>query len=447
MSVGEIVKVSALTNLAKLLPMFVNLIVIEYLSRILLLQPDLRNIGKKAIRFMGIVTLVFFPLDIAIDCISYRSTFSFVLTGLYTGVYVGSVIFCLVKNRKHHKWLGVFSIIPLVGISDSFFGIWNVPLKLMGLNEEQGDVYQIITLFLMLAVFTILKKRKPSFFAHLEEDIEERTLSLAEEAGIWLVGIWLLLFDVYTSVRPEESAFLYYIIISNFMVAVVILILILDSNYRRYYYLQNLNLQKVLISTMADLVENRDENTGGHIQRTARYVEIIARRLRAEGKYTDILTDEYIKNMVVAAPLHDVGKINIPDAILNKPGRLTADEFEIMKKHTTAGAAIIEKVIEEAGRIKYLEVAEEMAEFHHEKLDGTGYPHGTSGAEIPLCARIMAVSDVFDALVSKRCYKEPMSLDEAFGIITDESGTHFDPDVVTAFLLARDAVETVLKQH
>ncbi len=144
------------------------------------------------------------------------------------------------------------------------------------------------------------------------------------------------------------------------------LLLIMDSNYRQYYYKRNMALQKSLITTMADLVENRDENTGGHIQRTAKYVEIIARKLRSENKFTDILTDQYIEDMVIAAPLHDVGKIHISDAILNKPGRLDDNEFKIMKTHAAASVEIISRVEEGIGEIEYLIIAKEMAEYHHE---------------------------------------------------------------------------------
>ena len=200
------------------------------------------------------------------------------------------------------------------------------------------------------------------------------------------------------------------------------------------------------MTTMADLVENRDENTGGHIQRTAKYVEIIAKKLHSHNKYTDILTDSYIDDMVVAAPLHDVGKIHIPDAVLNKPGKLTDNEFRIMKTHAAAGGNIIDKVEESVGDIEYLRIAKEMAEYHHERMDGKGYPYGLRGQDIPLCARILAVADVFDALVSKRCYKDPMPLEIAFSIIEEEKGSHFDIDVANAFIECREEIETYLDE-
>ena len=145
--------------------------------------------------------------------------------------------------------------------------------------------------------------------------------------------------------------------------------------------------------------------------------------------------------MSVAAPLHDIGKIHIPDAVLNKPGRLTDEEFTTMKTHTTAGEKLLAHAKDELGESEYLNIAVEMAAYHHEWWNGKGYPYGMSGEEIPLCARIMAVADVFDALTSKRCYKNAMPLDKAYAIIREEPGTHFDPTVVDAFFAASEDIE------
>lgn len=204
-------------------------------------------------------------------------------------------------------------------------------------------------------------------------------------------------------------------------------------------------MQHNVITTMADIIESRDENTGGHIKRTAVYVEIIARKLQKEGIYADVLTDEYIENMIVAAPLHDMGKIHVPDNILNKNGRLTDDEFEIMKAHTISGRELLGNASEQLGVFSYLNVAIDMAENHHEWWNGNGYPSKKSGEDIPLCARIMAVADVFDALVSKRCYKPAMDVEKARNIIEEEMGTHFDPVVAKAFLDCMDEVLVVLE--
>ena len=207
-------------------------------------------------------------------------------------------------------------------------------------------------------------------------------------------------------------------------------------------------LQGGLLMVLADIIESRDKCTGDHIRKTAAYTKIILNKLREQGEFPDILTDEYISNVTQAAPLHDIGKINVPDAILNKPGpgRLTDEEFEIMKGHANAGYEIIEKAIANMAETGYLEEAKQMAHYHHEKWDGSGYPLKLRGEQIPLSARVMAVADVFDALMSKRSYKPPFSYEDAVKIITDGSGTHFDPKVVAAFVAAIDEVKAVCEK-
>ena len=199
-------------------------------------------------------------------------------------------------------------------------------------------------------------------------------------------------------------------------------------------------MQNALIITLADLVESRDENTGQHIKKTAAYVKIILDEMKSTGIYKDQLTNEFSANVYNSAPLHDIGKIAVPDAILNKAGKLTDEEFSIMKNHTTAGGKILSSIIEMVPEAHYLEEAINLATYHHERWDGKGYPVGLAGENIPLSARIMAVADVFDALVSKRSYKEGFPLDKALNIIIEERGTHFDPQIVDAFISAKDKV-------
>lgn len=357
-------------------------------------------------------------------------------------------IYRSITGRKKAKWLGLFIFVPMIGYFDSIFALLELPVTVGFVPEENEKVFEIIVCSVILAALVLLMYKKPPFLRHLERDIEKRTLNVFEEIGLWAVGIWLVIYEAFIpNLFPDISSVLNaYLGISNFIVAVVIVLLIVDSNQRNFYYKQSTTLQKSLITTMADLVENRDENTGGHIQRTAKYVEIIARKLRSENKYTHILTDKYIEDMVIAAPLHDVGKIHIPDAVLNKPGKLDDDEFAMMKSHAAAGGKIIDRVEESVGDINYLRIAKEMAEYHHERMDGKGYPHGIKGEDIPLCAKILAVADVFDALISKRCYKEPMPLDKAFAIIAEERGSHFDTDVANAFLESRSEIEQFINE-
>lgn len=207
-----------------------------------------------------------------------------------------------------------------------------------------------------------------------------------------------------------------------------------------------MELQYNTIVGMANLIEGRDGDTGEHVKRTGWFVDKIARKLITDSVYAEQIDEVFLDNLRKAAPLHDIGKIKIPDAILQKPGKLTAEEFEIMKGHAAEGGAIIYDTMGGIEERDYIEMAHDMAKYHHEKWDGSGYPEGRSGENIPLCARIMAVADVFDALISKRCYKEAMPLDEAYRIIEDSAGSHFDPVIVAAFITLRDEVDCYLHE-
>lgn len=199
-------------------------------------------------------------------------------------------------------------------------------------------------------------------------------------------------------------------------------------------------LRDTMLISLADIVEGRDKNTWQHIQKTVSYVRIILEELKNEKVYSDTINDDYIDKMISCTPLHDIGKINIPEHILNKSGKLTDDEFSIIKKHTLFGGEIINHIRNIVPDSDYLVIAKDIAIYHHEKWDGSGYPYGLSGNSIPLSARIMAVADVFDALASERPYKRPFSVGRAFFIIREQSGTHFDPRIVSAFLASREKI-------
>ncbi|MDO4507191.1 MAG: HD-GYP domain-containing protein [Spirochaetales bacterium] len=193
-------------------------------------------------------------------------------------------------------------------------------------------------------------------------------------------------------------------------------------------------MQSKELQTFANIVECRDKFTGEHIERTSRYVELISKELAKMDKYKSILTRDVINTIIEAAPLHDIGKIQIPDNILKKPGRLTEDEYTVMKTHSEIGYNMIGSYLNDIVDDELLMYSEMMALYHHERYDGTGYPRGIEGEAIPLCARIMSVADVLDALLSKRHYKESFSLEKAMSIITEESGKMFDPDVVDCLI-------------
>ncbi len=210
-------------------------------------------------------------------------------------------------------------------------------------------------------------------------------------------------------------------------------------------------MQSHVIDALATLIETRDEGTGEHVLRTKRYVTMIAKEMQKDEHFRDRLTDKDIERIRNAAPLHDVGKIAISDTILLKPGRLTPEEFNIMKTHAPRGGAMIRNLFSDLDDPLFLQTAEEIAVSHHEKWDGSGYPDGKKGEEIPLSARIMAVADVYDALVSFRVYKPSISPDKALDTMMAESGTHFDPDIMRIVEQMRGelirAVETPLANN
>lgn len=203
-----------------------------------------------------------------------------------------------------------------------------------------------------------------------------------------------------------------------------------------------------MLVDMALIVDSRDGNTGGHIQRTSDVVEIFMRHLQEKYKFSSAtLSPKFINSVLKAAILHDFGKIAVSDLILNKPGKFTDEEYEIMKTHAARGAELVGEMIKHMDDELFKEVACNIAHYHHEKWDGTGYPTGISGADIPMEARIMALADVFDALVSKRVYKERMSYDDAFRIIAESSGTHFDPELCGEFLECREKIEALYNSY
>lgn len=196
--------------------------------------------------------------------------------------------------------------------------------------------------------------------------------------------------------------------------------------------------QEVTIYSLASLAETRDPETGGHILRTQRYVRALAQQLKTTPTFEKILTDEVIDLLYKSAPLHDIGKVGVADSILLKPGKLTDEEFAEMKNHTIYGRDALKIAEEKLGNNSFMQYARRIAYTHHEKWDGTGYPDGLQGEDIPVSGRLMAIADVYDALISKRVYKPPFSHANAIDIITKESGIHFDPVMVEALLTIDD---------
>ncbi len=207
-------------------------------------------------------------------------------------------------------------------------------------------------------------------------------------------------------------------------------------------------IQDVTILAMASLAETRDNDTGNHIRRTQYYLQLLANSLKTHARFSSFLTDHTIQMLFKSAPLHDIGKVGIPDRILLKPGRFEPHEFEIMKTHCKLGRDAIQHAEDQLGlEVEFLKYAKEIAYGHQEKWDGSGYPEGLAGDAIPISARLMAVADVYDALISRRVYKEGMPHPKAVGIIAEGRGTHFDPDIVDAFMALTDEFQAVAQRY
>lgn len=204
--------------------------------------------------------------------------------------------------------------------------------------------------------------------------------------------------------------------------------------------------QDITIHGLATLAEIRDNETGGHILRTQRYVQALAQKLAERPRHGKALDKKTVELFYKSAPLHDIGKVGVPDAVLHKPGKLTDEEFATMKTHAEMGYLALlkaEELYESDVRASFLTHAKDIAHTHHEKWDGSGYPRGLKGLEIPLSGRIMAVADVYDALICKRVYKPPFTHEKAVSIISEGTGTHFDPDVVEAFLEIEETIREI----
>ena len=324
------------------------------------------------------------------------------------------------KLRKAALFLPfVINVAVVIGSSNSLEYIHGVKTN-YSMGFPVYACYTMVAVYTLLAVFVFFKRWK-----HIER--HKRT------------SIFTYLF-VMMAVTTVQMFFPELLITS---IAVTVFIVGVYMNLEDPAIKELSRFHNETVMSFANLVENRDNNTGGHIKRTSRYVGLIAEELQARNYYPETLTKDYITNLLKAAPLHDIGKISVPDAILKKPGKLTDEEYAIMKLHAENGGNIIRDIFRNLRDEDYRRTAFEVARYHHEKWNGKGYPDGLSGKDIPLCARIMSVADVFDAVSERRCYREAMPLDKCFEIIENGSGKDFDPLIAEIFIDIRDKVEKV----
>lgn len=265
-----------------------------------------------------------------------------------------------------------------------------------------------------------------------------------------LVSLWFKSQKAYLSLLDTNSALEYFIAFgAGFTIEYIFVFMLtnvitkrcqetLEEVYESNKHIKN--VQRKIIRSFANLVESRDSFTGEHIKRTTKYVELISRELLSKGLYANELTEKNIELFVNAAPLHDLGKIHVPDYILCKPSKFTPEEYEKMKVHPYEGVKLIEENLIGVEEPEYIDCAKIMSLYHHEKWDGTGYPNGVKGIDIPLCARIMAAADVLDALLSRRQYKEAMTIEKTMDIFMESRGTHFEPCIVDAIINCKDSI-------
>ncbi|MDO4845198.1 MAG: HD domain-containing protein [Oscillospiraceae bacterium] len=359
------------------------------------------------------------------------------ITALLSGG-IGAVFLALNLLMRSGRWIPY--VFLLLGSALTLF-----LLAWMGKKERVREIWRILVCYahiILVCIYAGILSTQQSnysvpatstivFIALLPLCIDDRPIRmfavmLCETAGYLTVSYYLKAPGAFSLDLMNGLTFC--------VVGMVLYGIICARNVREIHQSARVErIQRSIISSLAAVVEERDESTGDHIQRTERHVERLLRRMKKRAKYAD-LTKEYCANVVLAAPMHDIGKIRIPDAILNKPGRLTPEEYEIMKTHSAFGGEIVKKTMANVEEQAYCDVAYNIARYHHERYDGTGYPDGLKGEQIPLEARIMALADVYDALVSERVYKAPYPKEKAKRIIQEGSGMQFDPALVPIFL-------------
>lgn len=358
----------------------------------------------------------------------------------------------------------LFHLCFLVGLDCFIFRLFIYMLSITaGLPKKRSGICLIYSPLIINIILVVVSVPK---LEYIEGEISNYSMGMAAYTCFVMAAIYIVLSILiflgrwrYIERHKRVSIFTYLLIMAGITgyqmfhpqallssLCVTLIILGVYINQENPSVLELARYHEEMTMGFATLVENKDGSTGGHIKRTTMYVRLLAEELRRRGYYREVLTKDYVRNLYLAAPMHDIGKISVPDVILQKPGRLTEEEFARMKQHTESGGKIIQETFGHLGNKQYAEMAYQVARFHHEKWNGKGYPEGLQRKEIPLCARIMAIADVFDAVSEKRCYRDAMPLEKCFEIIQEGSGQDFDPVLAEVFLDIRDKVEAIHKE-
>jgi len=386
-----------------------------------------------------IVTIVTLILDgmtaVMVNHLDTVSMFWVDITHMFFYLSIDAFVFCVflylleITERFPKDFKGkvklylpfVANVIAVVFTVDDTVYIEN-PISNYSMGLAAVACYAMAFVYVILSFVTFIRR--------------QRYIERHKRAAIVVYMLTLVVTCAYQIVVPEA-------LVTSIAYTVIVIGMYMNQQNPAIKELDHYHREMVM--GFATLVEQRDDSTGGHIRRTSMYAEMLAKELRSQGYYKDILTKDYIKNLTLAAPMHDIGKIAVPDVVLQKPGKLTNDEFTIMKSHAAHGGSIILDTFGNLDNDDYVDMAYQVAYYHHEKWNGMGYPEGIEGEDIPLCARIMAIVDVFDAVSEKRCYREAMPLEQCFVIIEEGKGTHFDPLIADVFLSIRSKVEAAHK--
>ena len=394
-------------------------------------KTDRHGNSKNAVIFIVIAaSLMLFLGRVLIGWIVDINTFC----GIIVYLYIGIITFIQAKKEKsrRHEITGVTGI--ALGIIFTITVAINSVIQTDYLEKESIFVFLIWALIGFTCYGIVLRRDRKKELGH----------SMIALFGlffliIYAIGSWLIKMVIGSSKQSE--------IIIGIIVSIIVLIAAQTVFFLAFSVIRKreIDMQENLVMGMAMMIESRDNLTGSHIKRTSDIVRYIVEEMKKDD--SGMIDQTFLQNVVKAAPMHDLGKITIDDQILRKPGLFTYEEFAIMKTHSPDGARIINEILKDTNDNRYLEVAVNIAHYHHEKWDGSGYPEGLKGEEIPLEARIMAIADVYDALVSKRTYKDAYSFEEANDIILDGMGTHFDPSLQKYYERALGKIEDYYREQ
>ena len=393
---------------------------VNLIKKYVFLEPELEKVKQKRYQIASITLFLLSYLFLKEDAVL---------------VLLVTVALNISLGRKEKRIPGFFLIIPIIGFLDGIMGpMWATPKVVLRMTEKEELFYSIILYTVMFFVVALFYFKAKKWRAQFEKDVKTRCLEGWERIMLVSVGMMLILYS-YTYSELPTTDIVSEVVINNiildkvitaivvFGLTIIVIMLILQGNRKVHYYKKTENMSKQMVNALAKTIDAKDKYTNGHSTRVAKYSIMIAKRMGYKGKK--------LEQLEFAALLHDIGKIGVPREIINKPSRLTDEEYEIIKTHPGTGADILTEVTE----IPDITIG---ARWHHERYDGKGYPDKLSGMDIPELARIIGVADAYDAMTSKRSYRDVLSQEIVKGEIEKGKGTQFDPQIADIMLILID---------